>query len=56
MRVQLPSGRSVNLISAPSFIDTLPGLVAIDELHEQRVSAVLQRIRAVAAMQCPSAG
>lgn len=44
------------VMATPSFSDTLPGLVAIDELHEQRVSAVLQRIRAVAAMQCPSAG
>ncbi len=39
-----------------SSVDTLPGLAAIDELHEQGVSAVLQRLRAVAAMQCPSAG
>lgn len=44
------------VMATPSFVDTLPGLVAIDDLHEQRVSAVLQRIRAVAAMQSPSEG
>ena len=43
------------VIATPSFGDMLPGLVAYDELHEQRVSAVLQRIRAVAALQSPSA-
>jgi predicted nucleotidyltransferase len=38
------------VMATPSFHDMLPGLVAYDELHEQRVSAVLLRIRAVAAM------
>jgi len=101
-RARLPSGRTLNLISAPAFLgtkfeafrtrgngdmlashdfediinvlegrsrvveeihgapppsfgNTLPGLVAYDELHEQRVSAVLQRIHAVIALQSPSA-
>lgn len=101
-RARLPSGRTLNLISAPAFLgtkfeafrtrgngdmlashdfediinvlegrsrvveeirgapppsfgNTLPGLVAYDELHEQRVSAVLQCIRAVIALQSPSA-
>ena len=42
------------VMATPSFHDMLPGLVAYDELHEQRVSAVLLRIRAVAAMWSPS--
>ena len=43
------------VMATTSFVDMLPGLVAYDELHEQRVSAVLQRIREVAAMRPPSA-
>jgi hypothetical protein len=43
------------VVATPSFGNTLPGLVAYDELHEQRVSAVLQCIRAVIALQSPSA-
>lgn len=42
------------VIAAEAFFDILPGLVAYDELHEQRVSAVLRRVRAIAAMQQPS--
>lgn len=39
------------ILATPQFINTLPGLVAYDDLHEQRVSVVMQRIREVAAMQ-----
>ena len=42
------------VIATASFEDILPGLVAYDEVHEQRVSAVMQRIRAIAAIQPPS--
>lgn len=44
------SAACAQIIATPQFINTLPGLVAYDDLHEQRVSVVLQRIRAVAAM------
>ena len=39
------------IMARPSFGDTLPGLLAYDELHEQRVTLVLERIRAIAAMR-----
>jgi predicted nucleotidyltransferase len=38
------------VLATASFRDTLPGLVAYDEMHEARVSAVLERIRSVAAL------
>lgn len=43
------------VLATTSFGDMLPGLITYDEMHEQRVSAVLQRIRAVAAMEPPGA-
>ena len=39
------------VIAAPDFINVLPGLVAFDELHGQRVALVMQRMSAMAAMQ-----
>lgn len=38
------------IIAAPEFRNVLPGLVAFDELHGQRVAAVMQRMTAMAAM------
>jgi len=43
------------ILQAPTFADILPGLVAYDELHQQRVLAVLQRVRAIASMNPPTA-
>lgn len=43
------------ILQAPTFADILPGLVAYDELHQQRVLAVLQRVRAIASMSLPTA-
>ena len=36
------------IIAAPGFINVLPGLLAFDELHGQRVTAVVQRMSAMA--------
>lgn len=41
------------ILATASFGDMLPGLVAYDALHAQRVSAVLHRIRSVAALESP---
>lgn len=38
-----------NLIASPEYENTLPGLVAHDDLHEQRLSAVAARIAEIAA-------
>ena len=38
------------IIITPSFMNVLPGLVAYDELHSQRVTAVTNRISAIAAL------
>ena len=45
------SAAFAQVIATESLDDILPGLVAYDELHEQRVLAVLQRIRVIATMQ-----
>ncbi|HMN21491.1 MAG TPA: hypothetical protein PKA16_08860 [Ottowia sp.] len=42
-----------DLIARPDFRDVLPGLVAYDELHAQRVQAVLQKIHAIATQPSP---
>lgn len=43
------------VLAAPDFISILPGLVAYDELHGQRVAVVLKRITALAAMEAGAA-
>ncbi|MFZ1624213.1 MAG: hypothetical protein WAU48_05420 [Gammaproteobacteria bacterium] len=40
----------VDVIAAPDFMNVLPGLVANDELHSQRVAAVMKRIAAITAL------
>jgi predicted nucleotidyltransferase len=40
-----------SIIATPEFNNVLPGLVAYDELHEQRVSRVRQRVETIAAME-----
>jgi len=40
----------VEIIASPDFMNVLPGLVAYDELHSQRVAAVVKRISAIAAL------
>lgn len=42
------------LMRAPAFMDILPGLVAYDELHAQRVSAVRKRIGELASIKQPT--
>ena len=49
LRAYLAS-RFVEIVSAPDFVNILPGLVAHDELHAQRVAAVMNRISALAAL------
>ena len=39
------------IIAMPDFMNVLPGLVAFDELHGQRVEVVMNRILAMAAME-----
>ena len=45
----------VEIIAAPDFMSVLPGLVAKDELHSQRVAAVMKRISAIAALATSAA-
>lgn len=40
-----------DVIAAPDFTNVLPGLVAFDDLHSQRLDRVRQRIAAIAAME-----
>lgn len=40
-----------SIIAAADFANVLPGLVAYDELYEQRLSRVRQRVAAIAAME-----
>lgn len=40
-----------DIIAAPDFANVLPGLVVFDELHEQRLARVRQRVEAIAAME-----
>ena len=42
-------GQFADVSAAPGFANTLPGLVAYDELHGQRVAAVMKRIETIAA-------
>ncbi|MBN8557464.1 MAG: hypothetical protein LCH72_16110 [Proteobacteria bacterium] len=42
-----------DLSTKPDFRGVLPGLLAYDELHAQRVQAVLQKIHAIAALPSP---
>ena len=44
------------VVASGDFVDILPGLVAYDELHEQRVSGVLKRVRALAVLHGRGAG
>ena len=39
------------IIAMPDFMNVLPGLVAFDELHGQRIEVVMNRILAMAAME-----
>ena len=39
------------IIAMPDFMNVLPGLVAFDELHGQRMEVVMNRIVAMAAME-----
>lgn len=38
------------IIAVPDFMNVLPGLVAYDDLHSQRVAAVMKRISAIAGL------
>lgn len=40
-----------HITSSSAFADILPGLVAFDELHEQRIARVAQRVRDIAALR-----
>ena len=42
-------GQFADVSAAPGFANALPGLVAYDELHGQRVAAVMKRIETIAA-------
>jgi len=50
------AGQFAGVIAAPDFMNVLPGLVALDELHGQRVATVMQRMSAMAVnrFQAPS--
>ncbi len=39
------------ILATPDFMNALPGLVAYDELHARRVSAVKDRILAIAGLE-----
>lgn len=41
------------IIAAPDFINVLPGLVAYDELHSQRVTAITKKISVIAGSMAP---
>jgi predicted nucleotidyltransferase len=43
----------VEVSAAPDFTNVLPGLVAYDDLHSQRVEAVTRRISAIAGLAMP---
>lgn len=45
------AGQFADVIAAADFANVLPGLVAFDDLHEQRIERVRQRIAAIAAME-----
>lgn len=40
-----------SIIAAPDFTNVLPGLVVYDELYDERLSRVRQRVEAIAAME-----
>ena len=42
-----------SILAAPDFTNVLPGLVALDELHAQRVAVVLNRISNIAELNMP---
>lgn len=44
------------VLASPNFVDTLPGLVAYDELHDERVSRVLGRLRAIVSLAASRTG
>lgn len=41
------------IIAGPDFLNVLPGLVTYDDLHSQRMTAVMKRISAIAALAAP---
>jgi hypothetical protein len=41
------------IIAGPDFMNVLPGIVAYDELHSERVAAVMNRISAIAGFSRP---
>jgi len=45
------SQQFASIIAAPDYTNVLPGLVAFDDLHSQRIERVRQRIAALAAME-----
>lgn len=47
------AARFAVIIAMPDFMNVLPGLVAYDELHSQRLTAVMNKMAAIAAMASP---